>query len=189
MNSKEYLKQQIKKINPYDSIEYDDINNTLNWVDSGVEIYRIQKPDIPKKHLVSYFVLYDKIKKKMLLVDHKKAQLLLPTGGHVEVNEDPKDTACRECGEELGIEAKFLNGDNNPMFLTFSDTVGLTAGHTDVSIWYTLEYNSELTLNFSHEEFYNIHWLTIENILSTPIQKMDPNMYRFVNKFKKKYIN
>ncbi|WP_198139660.1 NUDIX domain-containing protein [Candidatus Orientia mediorientalis] len=43
----------------------------------------------------------------MLLVDHKKALLWLPSGGHVEIAEDPKTTIERECLEELNVTADF----------------------------------------------------------------------------------
>ncbi len=45
---------------------------------------------------------------KLLLVDHKKAGLWLPSGGHVEIDEHPQTTVQREVREELGIEATFL---------------------------------------------------------------------------------
>ena len=66
----------IATIAPYDDIE------------SGSPIFRIQKPDVPNKHLVSYFVLFDEHNRKILLVDHKKALLWLPSGGHVEIDEE-----------------------------------------------------------------------------------------------------
>ncbi len=62
----------ISAITPYDAQEEEHIQETLNWVKSGVPIFRIQKPDVPKKHLVSYFVVFDEKTSKILLVDHKK---------------------------------------------------------------------------------------------------------------------
>ncbi|MFI5343447.1 MAG: NUDIX domain-containing protein [Chlamydiales bacterium] len=38
------------------------------------------------------------------LVDHKKANLWLPAGGHVEPNEHPRETVKREILEELSIQ-------------------------------------------------------------------------------------
>ena len=40
-------------------------------------------------------------------MDHKKAELWLPSGGHVEIDEDPTDTVTRECMEELSVAADF----------------------------------------------------------------------------------
>ena len=38
----------------------------------------LKKPDVPPKHLVSYFALVDDRRGKVLLVDHKLAGLWLP---------------------------------------------------------------------------------------------------------------
>jgi 8-oxo-dGTP diphosphatase len=98
-------------ITPHDDLETQHIQETLLWIESGAPLFRVQKPDIPNKHLVSYFVLFDEAHKKILLVDHKKALLWLPSGGHVEIDEDPQQTVVRECREELGIEADFWLSD------------------------------------------------------------------------------
>lgn len=126
------IKNLLKNIRPFDALESEHVNSTIEWIDSGKEIFRLEKPDVPEKHLVSYFCLYDKKEKKMLLVEHKKAQLWLPSGGHVDPGEHPNKTAARECLEELKIDANFLFED--PIFVTSTMTVGLTAGHTDVSL-------------------------------------------------------
>lgn len=70
----------------------------------------------------------------VLLVDHINAGLWLPPGGHVEPGETPAQTVMRAVQEELGMTADFLTPQ--PVFLTVTDTVGLTAGHTDVSLWF-----------------------------------------------------
>lgn len=101
----------IKEINsliPYDAIEKQHIQETLEWVQSGTPIFRTHKPDVPPKHLVSYCVIVDILEEELLLVDHKLAQLWLPAGGHVDLNENPRETAARECKEELSIDAEFL---------------------------------------------------------------------------------
>ncbi len=90
-----------------------------------------------KTNILCHICLYDRCLNKILLVDHINAQLWLPTGGHVDVEEDPKDAAKRECYEELGIKAEFWL--ESPLFLTSAVTVGLTAGHTDVTLWYLLK--------------------------------------------------
>lgn len=175
------IKNLIANIEPYDDIEQAHIRDTIFWIESGAPIFRVQKPDIPNKHLVSYFIVFDEERKKILLVDHKKAQLWLPSGGHVEIDEDPKDAAKRECLEELGIEADFWSHD--PIFLTSTLTVGLTAGHIDVSLWYILKGDSEAKYKFDQDEFNNILWFNFDDI---PYEKSDPHMSRFIEKLKAK---
>jgi 8-oxo-dGTP diphosphatase len=167
----------INSITPFDTIEHQHIDETLKWINSGADIFRIKKPDTPPKHLVSYFVLYDKKQKKVLLVDHKNACLWLPSGGHVEIDEHPSVTVERECIEELGINADFWHPD--PFFITTTITVGLTAGHTDVSLWYILNGNAETDLAFDKGEFNTVAWFDFNDI---PFERSDPHMRRFIQK-------
>ncbi len=169
----------ISNITPYDKLEQEHIADNLLWIESGVPIFRIKKPDVPNKHLVSYFVLLDQGNQKILLVDHKKAQLWLPSGGHVEVYENPKETVRRECLEELGTEADFWIDD--PIFLTSTLTVGMTAGHTDVSLWYVLKGDYNTTFVFDKDEFNTVRWFGFDEI---PYEKSDPHMRRFIEKIK-----
>ena len=175
----EQLHNLIKSIKPFDAIERTQIDETLAWIESGASLFRIQKPNLPDKHLVSYFVLIDTSCNKILLVDHKSAKLWLPSGGHVEIDEDPKDTVRRECLEELNVEADFLIED--PIFLTTTLTNSLIGQHTDVSLWYVLRGNSLATYQFDTSEFHDIRWYNFEEI---PYEKSDPNMKRFIEKLK-----
>ena len=70
---KEKIKKLIKNIEPFDEIEQEHINDAIKWMNSGVEICRIKKPDIPNKHLICYCVLLDLENNKILLVDHIKS--------------------------------------------------------------------------------------------------------------------
>lgn len=167
----------VKNLEAFDQIEEDHIKDTVAWIESGVPIFRLAKPDVPDKHLVAYFVLFDEDTSKILLTDHKKSGLWLPAGGHVEVNEHPKETARRECLEELGVKADFWCEE--PLFLTSTVTVGLTAGHTDVSLWYVLKGDVNCSYVFDEREFNAIQWFCFDEI---PSEKSDPHMKRFMQK-------
>ena len=136
-----------------------------------------REPATPETHLVSYFILVDQEQNKVLLTDHKKSGLWLPAGGHVELNEHPKETVKREILEELGIQADFLSHD--PLFLTVTKTVGETAGHTDVSFWYVLRGNASDALSYDKEEFHQIRWFLPTEI---PYPRTDPHMSRLMQK-------
>lgn len=177
---REEIRKIIEKVNPFDELEKEHIKNALAWIGSGEEIFRIQKPDIPPKHLVSYFVLIDPIAKKLLLLDHIKAELWLPSGGHVEKNEHPKKAVEREIREELNREAVFLLLD--PFFITQTITVGKTAGHTDVSLWYILQGDSGQSVEYEKQEFNGYEWFDYEEILNEPVSRFDPQMHRFTRK-------
>ena len=173
------LKKLISSIKPHDRLEQRHIAHTIKWIDSGAPLYRVIKPATPPKHLVSYFVLFDSQHNRILLVDHKNARLWLPSGGHVETNEDPSKTVIREVAEEFKIKAQFLFKE--PIFITVTKTVGKTAGHTDISVWYVIEGNSSQNPWFDLNEFNSIRWFPIDKI---PLERTDPHMGRFIQKLK-----
>ncbi len=171
------IQQVINKISPFDEKEQEHITLTKKWIESGAEIFRTAKPATPDPHLVAYFLLLDTKKNKILLTDHKKSGLWLPPGGHVELNEHPTETVKREIIEELGIEARFFI--NDPIFLTVTKTVGKTAGHTDISLWYILKGSSAAKYSFNKEEFFQVRWFSFGKI---PFNKTDPHLKRFIDK-------
>ena len=121
----------IAAISPFDETEAAHREDALKWVKSGAQLYRIRKPDVPPKHIVSYFAVFDPKNQKVLLQDHLLAKRWLVSGGHVDADEHPVETVRRECLEELGIEAKFLHTE--PQFITVTVTNG-QGEHTDVSL-------------------------------------------------------
>ena len=94
------IRNELCSIAPLDELERRHIAEALAWIDSGAELCRLAKPATPPQHLVSYFVVVDD--GHVLLVDHRNAQLWLPSGGHVEAGEHPRETVVRELQEELG---------------------------------------------------------------------------------------
>lgn len=171
------LISEIKKIKPFDELEREHFRNTLAWVSSDGEVYRTKAPDLPNKHLVCYFVVIDDTAQKLLLVDHKKAGLWLPSGGHVERGEHPKKTVERECMEELSIKAQFRF--NYPVMITQTKINEPANYHTDVSLWYALRGDHRQKYNFAVEEFYSIRWFSFTDLPS----KKDPHLQRFLRKY------
>lgn len=51
----------------------------------------------------SVYIIY---KDKVLLVNHKKLDMWLPIGGHIELDEDPEQALLREIKEECGLKVK-----------------------------------------------------------------------------------
>jgi 8-oxo-dGTP pyrophosphatase MutT (NUDIX family) len=168
------IRREIQAIKALDQFEIDTIEDVLNWIDSGEELCRLKKPDVPDKHLVSYFAVVDG--DYLLLVDHINAELWLPTGGHVELGEHPKQTALRECLEELDIDGQFLIEE--PILVTSTETVGKTSGHTDVSIWYALKGDRKAQINYDEGEFNGIKWFHKDSLP----EATDPHLNRFVEK-------
>jgi 8-oxo-dGTP diphosphatase len=174
---RDQIRAAVERIAPIDPLEQRHKAETLAWIDSGAELCRIAKPAMPPSHLVSYFALVTH--EEILLVDHINAQLWLPCGGHVESGELPSETVQREVREELGIEADFVFAD--PLFVTITQTVGLTAGHTDVSLWLALRGQREQQLRFDPREFHSVRWFGFEEL---PLDRCDPHLGRFVTKLR-----
>jgi 8-oxo-dGTP diphosphatase len=169
------IRAELAVIEPYDSLEQEHLAEALAWVDSDAELCRISKPAMPPKHLVSYFAVVDG--DHILLVDHRNARLWLPTGGHVEPGEHPRDTVIRELKEELGLVPNGPVGP--PLMLTCTTTVGLTAGHRDVSLWYVIEASRKQPITFDEQEFNSVQWFRFSEV---PFERSDPQMRRFVEK-------
>jgi len=169
------IREEVERIEPLDALEQAAKIDVLAWIDSDAEICRIEKPATPPKHLIAYFAVVDG--DHILLVDHINAELWLPTGGHVERGEHPKETALREAKEELSLDGEFLI--DHPLFLTITETVGKTAGHIDVSIWYVLRGDRSAQLVFDTSEFHSIRWFHKDDI---PLDRTDLHMDRFLKK-------
>lgn len=178
----------VSTLTTFDEIEQSHKEDALTWITSGAGLFRIKKPDIPPKHLVSYFVLVDPEHKSILLVDHIKAQLWLPTGGHVLEDEHPVKTVKRESIEELNQSAIFLHNNTSPFFITVNTTGGLTPGHVDVSLWYLLRGSVHSFINFDRAEFGDIEWFTFDEILESDPIIFDRHMQRFTKKLAE-YLN
>jgi 8-oxo-dGTP pyrophosphatase MutT (NUDIX family) len=163
-------------IRPWDAREAADQQAVLDWIDSGAELYRQVAPAIPPRHLVSYFLLMDG--PWILLVDHIKAGLWLPSGGHCDPGEHPRDTVRREVVEELSVEATFLQ--DAPVFLTLQTTTGhRDVVHEDVTFWYVLRGEAGRTYDYDRGEFHGIRWFAPQDV---PLDRTDPNLTRCLAK-------
>ena len=98
---RDQIKEEVASISAIDALEAQTQKEVLDWIDSGAQLCRIEKPAVPPKHLISYFVVADF--PWILLVDHINAQLWLPTGGHVNSGEHPRETVKREARSKRGI--------------------------------------------------------------------------------------
>jgi ADP-ribose pyrophosphatase YjhB (NUDIX family) len=169
------IRAELAAITPLDDLEREHLADAAAWIDSGAELCRTAKPATPPKHLVSYFVVASDT--QVLLVDHKNAQLWLPPGGHVEPGEHPRDTVRREAREELGwAPAQHIDA---PLMVTVTTTVGRTAGHTDVSLWYVLRGDPAQPVDHDRDEFHAVRWFLFSEV---PLARSDPHMARFLHK-------
>jgi 8-oxo-dGTP diphosphatase len=170
----------ISAIPPGDDLEAQHRADTLAWLKATDDVFRRVKPATPPRHLVSYVVPTDLGDGALLLVAHRNAGLWLPPGGHVEPDEDPALTARRELAEELGLPGDRVRA--TPAFLTVTETVGIDAGHTDVSLWFVAEVTRDAALTPDSGEFADVRWWSPAEIAAADPATVDPHLARFLEK-------
>lgn len=175
----------VERIVPFDTEEDEHRRDVLGWIDAGGPIFRTGRPAVPPKHLVAYCVLVDSARREILLVDHRDAERWLPTGGHVEVDEHPADTATREIFEELGVSPRFHPAVGaDPLMVTVTATQGRSARHTDVSLWFAFEGSADVTLVPDETEFAGTRWWGFDDIGTGGGVEFDPHLPRFLDKLR-----
>lgn len=107
-------------------------------------------------------------KDKVLLVKHKKQQLWLPIGGHVELDEDPEQALKREVKEECGLEIELI-GSSKGGFVTpvskplpapvFLDIHEVTPTHKHIGLMYFARAKSG-DVKLAADEHEDIRWFT-----------------------------
>jgi GNAT superfamily N-acetyltransferase len=63
--------------------------------------------------------------------------------------------------------------------VTCTETVGLTAGHHDVSLWYVVRTSRDRPITFDADEFHSVKWFSFADV---PFERSDPHMRRFLHK-------
>ncbi|MFI1918032.1 NUDIX domain-containing protein [Nocardia sp. NPDC020380] len=168
----------VAAITPWDELERLHIARTSAWLHSTDDIYRRIQPATPSPHLVAYTVLVDPDESGVYLGRHRKADLYLPMGGHVEPGEHPRHAARREAGEELGIPAVFDVVGEQPLFLTVTP-VTRPAAHIDCSLWYVIRGMRTHAYALDPAEFDGGRWWDLN---PETLPESDPHLHRFVRK-------
>ena len=154
--------------------------DVLSWLAGTDDIFRRARPLTPSPHLVSYFLLVDRLAGRVLLCDHRLSGLWLPTGGHVEPGEHPLDTVRREAVEELGVTAQpDPEFGDRPFFLTMTETVGPPATrHVDVTLWFALAGSIGQALHPDPREFDQVRWWTVAKLGQAGLDRFEPHLLR-----------
>jgi 8-oxo-dGTP pyrophosphatase MutT (NUDIX family) len=174
----------VSGVRPVDDLEARHRSECLAWLRETDDVFRRVRPRTPSPHLVAYFVLRDGEDGSVLLVDHIKAGLWLPAGGHVEPGEHPVETVRREVAEELGVSAVFVPElGERPFFVTATQTVGAPdQRHIDVSLWFVLNSSRDQLFTPDLGEFRGIRWWTAEEVREAVPKAFDPHLGRMIDK-------
>lgn len=169
MIERNYYAEAIVTIRPFDQRESQDIQQTLEWLQSAKQIH---KPYNMEEHLGVLSLILSPDRKLTFMLNHKKAQMWLPPGGHVNAGQTFEEAVKSEIKEELGVEAKFLGP--NPFFLSRTLTHGVDPGHIDVTAWFILEGNPSVTYNVQEKEASEGKWIALSELLNFPDQSNLP---------------
>lgn len=155
--------QSISAILPYDEAEQKDIEATLQWLKSAEHL---NKPHNMDEHLGVFAVVLSQNRKQTFLLNHRKARLWLPPGGHVDLGQKLHECALMETKEELGMKEPRLLAEA-PIFLTRTLTQGANAGHIDVTSWLLIEGDDRSAYEIQAKEASQSGWVNIEELLKT----------------------
>lgn len=136
------------------------------------------------EHFCSFFLPIDITSRSIYLVDHIKAKMWIPPGGHIEKNESPKDTVMREFKEELGYTLKKERIDLFTLSITTIEDPKRTCKiHFD--FWYAV-FIPKRDFRFLRKEFHDGRWFSFEKGL----QLISQDSYRTIlKKFTNIYYN
>jgi ADP-ribose pyrophosphatase YjhB (NUDIX family) len=177
------IRNLIANIEPFNDKEKFHQADILTWIDSGAEIFRIEKHNVPDRHLAAFGAVIDPDASEILLCDHKNAGGWVPTGGHVDYNEDPRQTVLRETVEELGFHAPLLFDE--PVYID-QQTHNLPERgimHTDVTFWFALKGDVRTPITFDKNEFYGVGWFPLDSL---PENLPNENLMDFIAKLRLK---
>jgi 8-oxo-dGTP diphosphatase len=176
--ARQELAREVTLLAPLDAIEAAHQADALGWIASGAEVYRLEKPATPPKHLVVYAAILDQRHDRVFLIEHRNAGLWLPTGGHVDPGEHPFAAARRELLEETGTSLPALS--ERALFLTVQDTVGdPVQRHTDVALWYGFVAGSDARFTLDPDECGQGAWFERDMLRAIACE---PNLLRFMRK-------
>jgi 8-oxo-dGTP diphosphatase len=67
--------------------------------------------------------------------------------------------------------------------ITCTTTVGLAAGHVDVSLWYVVTVDRSQSIQVDEQEFAAVKWFRYSDV---PLHRSDPHLGRFLAKLPEK---
>jgi 8-oxo-dGTP diphosphatase len=171
----------VTSVEPNDPYEAVDVDLIAQWIECGSPLYRTDDPATRDQHLCVYFVPFDDVRRRILLIDHIKARRWLPPGGHIEVDEDPRDAVRREADEELKLKAEFhpMFGDK-PFFVTITKTRA-PSNCTDVTLWFVIKADEHTALQPDPWEMNDARWFDLADHGEWETQG-DRNLPRFLDK-------
>lgn len=135
----------------------------------------LTREENPHSHFCVYLAAYDPMTKEVLIGHHKKSDLWLFNGGHIEKDETPEMTLEREMNEEWGVQVKKeIIGD--PKLITITHIKKpRTPCREHLDIWYFIpvsKHDFKPDTKKLEKEFHTAKWVSISQAFSIVT---DPN--------------
>ena len=107
-------------------------------------------------------------KNKVLLIHHRKLNLWLPVGGHIDKNETPDQALMREVKEEVGIDIEIINQSNIPLegnirynlAIPFYTNVHSVGDHDHYGLFFVCKAKNPKQLKINNKELKNFNWFS-----------------------------
>lgn len=163
----------LQSITPADPLEAADLAQAIGWLRTA---HAVHKPRNMDEHLGVLVVVLSPDRRRTFLLNHRKAQLWLPPGGHVDEGLTLSQAAQLEVLEELGQDLPLLSP--NPFFLTRVLTGGLNAGHIDVTAWFIAEGDPQVRYAIFEKEATEAGWFPLTALATLPEASNLPRAYR-----------
>lgn len=154
----------ISSIAPWDDLEVRDISIVKAWLQQASFL---NKPYNMDMHLGVLCPILSPDFAYTYLINHRKAQMWLPPGGHVDFGVTLEQAACQELEEELGLKNSSPLS-NCPTFLVRTLTQGQNAGHIDVTSWYPFWGDPSTSYSVQAKEASQGKWISISEIFTNP---------------------
>lgn len=135
-------------------------------------------------------------KNKVLLILHKKLNLWLPVGGHIDSNETPDMALHREIFEEVGLKIKILCNNSLPIqgnikyntAIPFYTNVHSVGDHLHYGMYFVCELlDNKVEINMN--EILNFKWFDKEELnksseIPEDVKAQCFEAFKFYSKFK-----
>ena len=138
---------------------------------------------------VDVFIVHDN---KVLLIFHKKHNMWLQIGGHIELDEDPDEALFREVKEECGLDIEII-GERQPKFEmkgtkflyppAFMNIHDINETHKHIGLIYFAKAKSDKII-LSEREHSDIRWFSREDL-----DKPEFNLNEAVKFYAKELLN
>ena len=123
-----------------------------------------------KIDLVVAGYIYDK--NKVLLIHHRKLDMWLPVGGHINENETPDDALLREIKEEVGLEVEIINnnkfsmegGAKKNLAIPFNINLHSAGDHDHCCFFYVCKAINAGKLKINKNELKDYSWFSKEDL-------------------------